>query len=176
MALEGLKAHNVIAAYPSEEQAREVVERLHDAGCDAKDISYLGAAAAERTDVNKLPVDVGKKVAKGSAAGGAIGVGAGFLAGLATIAIPGAGPFVGAGIWATMAGGGVAGATAGGVSGGIGQMWESHYKDSAAKGGALVGYHSDDEGEIEKVAALLREHKPQRLDTFDAEGDPLRPG
>lgn len=187
MGQEDLSAYNVIAAFPEEAAARRAVYKLHEEGFDAKRISYLGSAAQERSEdqgsdhpgtpagtaTEEVPPETAKSVAGGGAAGATVGGAAGFFAGLAAIGIPGAGPLIGAGVWAALAGGATAGAVAGGVGGGIVKMWELHYKDSVASGGALVGAHSDDQAEVHRAAQLLAAEHPTRVDHIDPEGNIL---
>lgn len=180
-----LSTYNVIATFPDEEAARKAVHSLHEAGIDSERISYLGARAVERAqdldapdeedssppNAEELHTEVPKRAGATAAAGAGAGGAAGFLAGLAAVGIPGAGPLVGAGVWAATAGGAAAGGVAGGVAGGITKMWEMHYKDAVANGGALVGIHSEDQAEVQRGAEVLLAERPQRLDHLDQEGN-----
>lgn len=182
-----LSTYNVIAVFPNEEAGRGAVAALHDADVDSTHISYLGARPEARSEDLEAPEregaeppsaeevhkEVPKRAAGTAAAGAGAGGAAGFLAGLAAVGIPGAGPLVGAGVWAAAAGGAAAGGVAGGVAGGITKMWELHYKDAVANGGALVGVHSDDQKEVHQAAEILRGTRPQRIDHLDREGNLL---
>jgi hypothetical protein len=174
-----LAEHNVIAAFDDEDRARAAVSALHDQGIDATKLSYLGAQASARRDdgsegqppdAEEVPTEVGKRAAGAGVAGGAAGGAAGFLAGLVAVGIPGAGPLVGAGVWAATAYGAAAGSTAAGVAGGISRMFDMHYKDHLAGGGALVGVHSDDKQEVAQAGEILANQRPTRVDVVDPEG------
>lgn len=182
-----LAQFNVIATFADEDAARAAVTKLHDEGVDSRSISYLGARAEERAedvdapeeDASSAPSteevheEVPKRAAGTAAAGAGAGGAAGFLAGLATVGIPGAGPLVGAGVLAAAAGGAAAGGVAGGVAGGITKMWELHYKDALASGGALVGVHSEDQRTVHVAAEALLQGRPQRIDHLDGDGNLL---
>lgn len=95
---QGFAQHNLTAAFPGMEEARDALDALEAAGVESSKISLLGPRAeeaAEETDTRgrdlEVTKDVGKKVAAGAAAGSAVGGAAGFLAGLAAFAIPGVG-------------------------------------------------------------------------------------
>ena len=178
---QALADYNVIAAFEDEDRAREAVAGLHELGIDSQKLSYLGSqASARREDVDaeaqdppttsEVPREVGKRTLGAGAAGGAVGGAAGFLTGLVAVGIPGAGPLVGAGVWAATAYGVAAGSTAGGVAGGISKMFDMHYKDHVAGGGALVGVHSEDKREVAQAGQILAEHRPTRVDVVDPEG------
>lgn len=182
-----LSEYNVIGVFPDEERARATVASLHDAGIDAARISYLGARAESRSEdlesperedeeppsAEELHKEVPKRAAATAAAGAGAGGAAGFLAGLVAVGLPGAGPLVGAGVWAAAAGGAAAGGAAGGVAGGITKMWEMHYRDAVASGGALVGIHSKDHKEVHEAAEILLGARPQRVDHLDRGGNLL---
>lgn len=182
-----LSPYNVIAVFPDEEAARNAVAALHDAGVDATGISYLGGRAEARSEDLEAPergdteppsaeevhVEVPKRAAGTAAAGAGAGGAAGFLAGLVAVGLPGAGPLIGAGVWAAAAGGAAAGGVAGGVAGGITKMWEMHYKDAVASGGALVGAHSEDQKEVHEASEILLAARPQRVDHLDQKGNLL---
>jgi hypothetical protein len=175
MSEQTLAEYNVIAAFDDEDRARDAVAGLHELGIDATNISYLGADASARrgvdaASVEEVPEKVGKRVAGAGIAGGAAGGAAGFLAGLVTVGIPGAGPLIGAGAWAATAYGAAAGSTVGGVAGGITKMFDLHYKDHVAGGGALVGVHSGDKREVAQAGQILTDHEPSRIDHIDREG------
>jgi hypothetical protein len=176
-----LADYNVIAVFEDEDRAREAIAGLHDLGIESEKLSYLGAQAEARREeisgdaqdpptTTEVPKEVGKQTLGAGVAGGAVGGAAGFLTGLVAVGIPGAGPLVGAGVWAATAYGAAAGSTVGGVSGGISKMFDMHYKDHVAGGGALVGVHSEDKREVAQAGQVLAEHRPARVDVVDPEG------
>ena len=172
--------HNVVATFDAPGEARSALSRLQAEGLRAAGMSYLSrsdeathARAKGEAEALDTPADLGKDVVAGGAAGSAGGAATGFLAGAAAFGIPGVGPAVGAGIWATTLGGAAAGATAGGLIGGIRKTWEARYRDAVAEGRVLVGFHSDDQREVELAAHVLRNVGAQTVDRLDAKGQPV---
>jgi hypothetical protein len=173
--------HNVLAAFPDMQRAREAIDALERAGIEAAKISLLGPAAeeaAENLDTRERDAGmagrVGSRATMGAVAGGATGGLAGFLAGLAAFAIPGVGPVLGAGVWAATIGGAVAGGSVGGVIGGysavdMSEAYELTY-DSVRAGRVVVGVHSEDPAHVEKGEEVLRKLDPVRVDHFEANG------
>lgn len=169
--------HNVLAALPDPDAARNAIVLLERGGVEGKAISVLARdddREAVREGDRELAGDVGKRVAAGAALGGAGGGLAGLLAGAAAFAIPGVGPVVGLGIWGAAIGGAVAGTATGGVIGGIsglgmGQAWESTYRQ-VEEGKVVVGVHSDDPALVDRGAELLEESGGELLGRYDAEG------
>jgi hypothetical protein len=173
--------HNAIGVFPDMVAARKAMDALERGGIDAVHISLLGPRAEEassRADTRErdenVAVDVGKRAGIGAAAGTAAGGIAGLIAGALAFAIPGVGPVIGAGVWAAAAGGAVAGGAVGGVIGGISavglnEAWELTYQ-SVRAGRVLVGVHSDDRGDVDRGADILREHGALSVDRFDRGG------
>jgi hypothetical protein len=179
MSPETFAGHNAVATFEDQDMARGALSKLHDEGLDAAKMSYLSRSeeavvsrAKGESEATDMPSEIGKDVAAGGAAGTAGGAATGFLAGAAAFGIPGIGPAVGAGIWATTLGGAAAGATAGGVIGGIRKTWEARYQDAFREGHVLVGFHSDDQGEVELAAHLFRNSGASTVDRLDANGQP----
>ena len=172
--------HNVVSTFDAPEEARGALSKLRDEGLDAAGMSYLSRSdeatlsrATGEAEATETPAEVGKDVAAGGAAGTAGGAATGFLAGAAAFGIPGIGPAVGAGVWATTLGGAAAGATAGGLIGGIRKTWEARYRDAVSEGRVLVGFHSDDQGEVELAAYVLRNAGARTVDRLDSKGQPV---
>ena len=165
-----LAEHNVMATFSEAESARTGFRSLERAGFDAGQISFLSRADESTVVPGEPPSDVVKGVATGGAAGSAVGGALGFIAGAVAFGIPGVGPAVGAGIWAATAGGAAAGATAGGVASGIREMWEARYRDSLNEGSILIGFHDDDESEVDRAQKLLESVGADRIDRFGSDG------
>src|SRR5918999_5212067 len=172
--------HNVVSTFDAPDEARGALSKLRDQGLDAAGMSYLGRSeeatlsrATGEAEATETPAEVSKDVAAGGAAGTAGGAATGFLAGAAAFGIPGIGPAVGAGIWATTLGGAAAGATAGGLIGGIRKTWEARYRDAVSEGRVLVGFHSDDQAEVEQAAYVLRNAGARTVDRLDSKGQPV---
>jgi hypothetical protein len=177
---ENFAEHNVIATFDAPDEARSALSKLQNEGLGAAGMSYLSrsdeatlARAKGESEAIDMPAEVGKDVVAGGAAGSAGGAATGFLAGAAAFGIPGVGPAVGAGVWATTLGGAAAGATAGGLIGGIRKSWEARYRDAVSEGRVLVGFHSDDQGEVELAAHVLRNAGARTLDRLDSKGQPV---
>lgn len=170
--------HNLVATFGDAASGRSALDALTGEGIEDSKMSYLARGdeiRAEREHVREDAEEVPAETAKGAAAGGTAGAVAGGAAGaLISIAVPGIGPALGAGIWAAVAGGAAAGATAGGVWGGLKKMWDERYEDAIREGRALVGVHSDDEGDVIRARKLLLESGAQRVDRFDAHGHPVQ--
>lgn len=177
---QGFSNFNAVATFSDALQAREAAAALHNQNFDEQSISFLSREAEARVsqevareEAEMLPGKVAESSALGAAVGGTAGGLAGFFAGAIAFAIPGVGPAVGAGIWAATAGGATAGATAGGVMGGISKMWEERYQDAVTEGAILIGIHHEDPKVVERGAGILQRQGPDRLDYFDAEGQPI---
>lgn len=169
--------HNVLAALPDPDTARDAIVTLERGGVEGKTISLLARdddREAVREGDRELTADVGKRVATGAAVGGTGGGLAGLLAGAAAFAIPGIGPVVGLGIWGAAIGGAVAGTAVGGLVGGIsglgmGEAWEATYSQ-IENGRAVVGVHADDSAVVDRGAELLEESGGEILGRYDSEG------
>ncbi len=159
------RAHNVVAAFPSLEAAREAVLSLERGNIPADHIALLGARPdPESTEIDDPDAEseLPKKVVAGAATGatGAAAVGA-----LTALAIPGIGPAVAAGIWA------VAGATTGAVVGGVSGMggseaWRQTFT-AVESGNVAVGVHTDDADEAERGGEILAGLDPLAINHFN---------
>jgi hypothetical protein len=174
---QGFAAANIVAAYPDPDTAQKVIADLERHGIDAADISLLGAAAREAAAHPDEPEAdesvlgrVAASVAKGSAVGGALG---GLLGGLAAMAIPGIGPVLGSAIWAGAIPGALFGSGVGGTVAGISSVPLSEaasLAESVKRGEVLVGVHADEWKEIDRAAEVLSDHRPNRIERFDQDG------
>jgi len=177
MAREHLSKFNVVATYPDMEAARKVVAALGKAGVDGDDVSLLGPhadQAAAETDTRDRDAHLVGDVSQHVVKGGATGSVAGAIAGSVAFMIPGVGPGIGVGIWVATLGGAVAGGAVGVVAGGVGAVdqsddWELTY-DDVAQGKVLVATHADDESDAETQEAVLRQHRPLKVERYDAKG------
>ena len=168
-------AHNVVATYPSPDEARNALTMLERKGVEGADIELFGPgmAAADRpltndemrkTDMDAAG-DLGKRFTAVSAvvalAGGGLGALLGYLiAGDATGLLMGA------------IGGVVVGGLLGFLYGGYANLptneqWEDTY---AGEGETSLAVHSDDPGEIETALDALKGTKAKRLATCGPDG------
>src|SRR5258708_6286530 len=104
----------VFCLAPSEEIARNIIDRLQEAGFLNNDVSVLFPDTSTTKDFahekhTKAPEGATAGVATGGVLGGALG----WLAGIGTLAIPGIGPFIAAGPIMASPGGAAIGATIG---------------------------------------------------------------
>jgi hypothetical protein len=178
--------HNVLAVLPDLEAARAAIADLEHAGVEGNTISVLGRAVDEATEPETRRDEgseadsaatghVARRAGVGAAAGAGAGGVAGLIGGAVMFGIPGIGPAIGAGIWAATLGGAAAGAGVGFAAGGIGAAKESEAWavtfEAVENHKVVVGVHSDDAALVERAAEVLREHGPERLEEFDAEGE-----
>ena len=180
---------NLVVAIDSPEAARALIVSLERAGVDADHISYValagdaddtadrGAAGdADRggaSDGHGLDEQAYRDVTTGAAKGLSAGAAVGALAGVALLLVPGIGTVAGAGILGAVLGGASAGGSVGGIWGAFSNAaesgaWERTFADVRA-GRVLVGVHTDDEREIERVRPLLGDD----AHAFDAAGNSL---
>lgn len=187
MAREKLGAYNVVAVFPTLEQARQALLNLERTGIDASNISVLGRHAERAEDVSAhdtssadtgIMGDTMSGAAAGATAGTAIGGIAGFVAGALAFAIPGVGPAIGTGVWLATIGGAVAGAGLGGYLGMLSKLpvnpdADITYEDAVQQGKVVVAAHLDDPADLEKARGAIEAARPLRVDTHDAEGRAL---
>lgn len=168
-------AHNVVATYPSPDEARSALTMLERKGVEGAAIELFGpgVAAADRpltndemrkTDMGAAG-DLGRRFVAVSAvvalAGGGLGALLGYLiAGDATGALVGA------------LGGVIVGGLLGFLYGGYGNLptneqWEDTY---AGTGETSLAVHSDDPAQVESALDALRGTKAKRLATCGPEG------
>lgn len=176
---------NVLVAFDDSDDARRVIQQLEASGVEGAHLSYLalqpadGAAATGAAAPGELDHDTrvdtdartARSVAKGAAIGGSTGAVGGALAGMALLLIPGVGTLAGIGVLGAAIGGAAAGGDLGLVWGGYRRLgaspaWE-HTFASVDAGCAVVGVHTDDEGELRRA---LRHLPVEGRHAFDAEG------
>lgn len=168
-------AHNVVATYPSPDEARRALTMLERKGVEGADIELFGpglaAAKAPLTndELRKTDMDaagaLGKRFAAVSAGVALVGGGLGALVGY-LIAGDAAGTLVGA------IGGVIVGGLLGFLYGGYGNLptsaqWEDTY---AGVGETSLAVHSDDAGQVETALDALRNTKAKRLATCGPDG------
>src|SRR5258708_3617200 len=94
-----LAKHNVIAAFPDLDAAREPPEKprsegFSDDGCSLRTQDAIPAEADDLEEPRNLGANMAGGVAKGGLAGLGVGGAAGFIAGALAFGIPGIGPAV----------------------------------------------------------------------------------
>lgn len=170
-----LAAHNVVATYPSPDEARSALTMLERKGVEGADIELFGPgmAAAEgpltndelrTTDLDAAGA-LGVRFAAVSAGVALVGGGVGALVGY-LIATDATGLLVG-GI-----GGVIVGGLLGFLYGGYANLptneqWEDTY---AGTGETSLAVHSDDAGQIASALDALRKTKAKRLATCGPDG------
>jgi hypothetical protein len=166
---------DVIAVFPTIDDARKAIASLERAGIDGSKVSLVGRKADEAADRAAVQEDVSSRdsqvagdVTKSAVTGSAVGGAAGLLAGLAAFAIPGVGPVVGAGIWLAALGGAVGGAGVGGVVGGVSALpmspdWELA-SESLQHGRSVVAVHAENPDEIAKAEKVLHDSGAIRVE------------
>ncbi len=177
--------HNkrAIGVFPHRHDAEAAIRDLNHAGFPMRQISLVGKNVDPHSHVGGLDVsdrhtgnqaDEGAKA--GAATGGILGGLGGLLVGLGALAIPGVGPVIAGGALATAlataAAGGAIGAAAGGLTGalvglGIPDDRARHYNDRVSRGDYLVMVDGT-EDEVRRAEPILRHHKIQDWDIFDA--------
>lgn len=167
--------HNVVATYPSPDEARSALTMLERKGVEGADIELFGpgVAAADtpltNDELRKTDMDAAGGLGKRSAAvsagvavlGGALGALLGYL-----IAGDATGTLVGA------MGGVIVGGLLGFLYGGYGNLptneqWEDTY---AGTGETSLAVHSDDPAQVESALDALRGTKAKRLATCGPDG------
>ncbi len=159
--------HNVVAAFPDVEAARDAITDLETSGVPADSIALLGAFPAEtaRPGEEVVAEDALGDFAKGAAQGAAAGAAGGAAVGaLTALAIPGIGPAVAAGLWA------LAGATGGLAVGGTANTggspaWRASF-DVVASGNFAVGVHDDDPEVVDLGEETLQARQPLSINRF----------
>ena len=156
-------AKTVVGSFDSYDEARQVVEALHQIGIPRDDISIV-ARNEENGDVATTTGagTTASGAGKGAVAGGVLGGAAGLAVGLAGLAIPGIGPVIAAGpIAAALTGAGI-GAVAGGLIGaltsqGVSEEDAGYYAEAVRRGGALVTVRASDDI-AERAAQIMEQH------------------
>ena len=134
----------------SEEQTRDIVDKLKVLGFSSEDISVL---FPDRSGTRDFAHEQHTKAPEGATAGGLVGAGTGgvlgWLAGVGTLAIPGIGAFLAAGpVMAALAGVAIGGATGGLVGAlvgmGIPEFEAKRYEGKLRQGNILISVHAED--------------------------------
>jgi hypothetical protein len=134
----------------TEDQARNIVTELKDAGFHGSDISVLFPdTGGSRDFAHEQQTKAPEGAATGAASGGALGGVVGWLAGIGTLAIPGVGPLIAAGPILAALSGAAAGATIGGLTGalvgyGIPEYEAKRYEGKVRDGNILISVHTED--------------------------------
>jgi hypothetical protein len=134
----------------SEDQLRDIIDKLKVMGFSGDDISVL---FPDRSGARDFAYEQHTKAPEGATAGGLVGAGTGgvlgWLAGVGTLAIPGIGAFLAAGpVMAALAGIAIGGAT-GGIVGalagmGIPEFEAKRYEGKLREGNILISVHAED--------------------------------
>lgn len=166
--LEEVRAdHNVVAAFPDVEAARDAITALETAGLPADSIALLGAFPAEsaRPGEDVVENDAPGEFAKGAAQGAAVGAAGGAAVGaLTALVIPGIGPAVAAGLWALA--GAAGGLAVGGTANtGGSPAWRATF-DVVAAGNFAVGVHADDPDVVDLGVETLQSRQPLSINRF----------
>ncbi|HSQ04693.1 MAG TPA: hypothetical protein VLN59_11685, partial [Burkholderiales bacterium] len=134
----------------SEEQTRDIVDKLKVLGFSGEDISVL---FPDRSGTRDFAYEQHTKAPEGATAGGLVGASTGgvlgWLAGVGTLAIPGIGAFLAAGpVMAALAGAALGGATGGLVGAligmGIPEFEAKRYEGKLRQGNILISVHAED--------------------------------
>lgn len=128
----------------TEQQARDIVLALKDAGFPGSEISVLfpdrdGTRDFAHEQHSKAP----EGAATGAATGGTLGGVVGFLAGIGTLAIPGVGVLIAAGPIMAALSGAATGATVGGLTGALVGYGIPEYEAKRYEGKVTRGQHPD---------------------------------
>lgn len=177
-------AHNLVATYPSVEEARGAIETLERHGVEAAEISLLGEGAEPKaapvTNEEQRSADlaatgtVGKRAASGLVIGALIGALIGMAGGYAAheLADIGRNAFVvvlGAGLGGA-AFGAFAGTFYGGASGlPVSEAWGDTF-ELVRDGQVCVAVHSEDAETVDRAADALSGSEPARMFRFKRDG------
>ncbi len=136
----------LVCVAKTQEQARQIVNRLRAAGFSAKDTSIVMPKSEE---MDRLEQEQPDKRTEGAALGAATGGVLGILIGLATFVIPGLEPFLAVGpivaALADAAAGGTVGAIAGALIGmRLSEPSAKFYEEAVKQGNILISVHVED--------------------------------
>jgi hypothetical protein len=159
----GAERGSVVATYADMDRAREAMAALERSGVGSDAISLLGSApvrAAREEDTSERDLRVTTHVGSRAILGLIIGTAAGGVLGLVIAAVATAG-FDSIWVWGAAIAGGIGGGALGMALGGystpaVAEDWElTHEREP---GGAVrLEVTSDDPGELERAATLLRQ-------------------
>ncbi len=166
-----MKKHFAVAVYSDAQKAKEVVEKLLEAGIDKRSISLVARSSeddVEKVEVEKVDSDVALWGTQGALWGGLIGA----LLGGAFFIVPGFGPIVGVGPVSAALAGMLGGAMTGGaalgladalIEWGMGEIEAKRYEGLVEKGKVLVIVHGSDEA-VDKARTLLEETGTEKVE------------
>lgn len=177
-----LARHNVVASFVGAARARKTAEALRSrgvpddkivVGSGTDDAESMKAEMREEVDhsvvgpaVSVATPEMAKGAARWTLLGGAIGLVLGLVIG--AIFFSATGMLVAAIAFA------VGGVTAGFVAGGFSEPRPTEdARDRHSDARVTVGVHSDEIGDIKKAASFFEDAGADRIDRFDAEGNPL---
>jgi len=158
----------VTGVFDSWRAAEHAVERLHEAGFSADDLSFLTPKTSD-TELDSVPTTEGEQPGMGAAVGGVVGGAVGLSGGvqiaaaLTSLLVPGVGTVLAAG-FAGAALAGVAGAAGGAAAGralenalteGLPKDELYFYIDELKKGRSVIICRSGDEQKLERARQLL---------------------
>jgi hypothetical protein len=158
----GTERASVVATYADMEQAREAMAALERSGVGSDAISLQGSApakAAGEEDTSERDLRVTTHVGSRAILGLVIGTAAGGVLGLVIAAVA-AGGFGSVWVWGATIAGGIGGGALGLALGGystpaVTEDWELTHEHEP--GGVRVEVSSEDRGELERAAKVLRE-------------------
>ncbi len=155
----------------SRAHAARIIDRLHVAGFDYREISVLMPEIDSNHDIghvktSKAPEGTVAGAATGGVAGGIIGL----LAGIGSLAIPGVGALIAAGPLLSALSGAAVGAATGGIVGGliglgIPEIEARIYEGKLKIGNYLVSVHAQDSNEVDRAKAIYKEQEAEDIST-----------
>ena len=169
----------VIGVFPSVDDARSGLERLHSAGFDRDMLSLVtrGTDAAAEIPSQAASDQASSSSLAGALGGGVVGGVLGGLVGAGLLAIPGAGPLLAAGWLASALGGAAVGAGAGGwiasVAGlGVPKDLAAHYKQLVEQGNFLVMVLAKEGEQVTTAERLLDEADARDIASYRYQAHP----
>ena len=151
--------------------AARIIDRLHTAGFEYKEISVLMPETDSNHDIghvksSKAPEGPVAGVATGGVAGGILGL----LAGIGSLAIPGVGALIAAGPLLSALSGAAVGAATGGIVGGliglgIPEIEARIYEGKLKTGNYLVSVHALGNQEVDRAKAIYKEQEAEDIST-----------
>ena len=173
------QAVNVVATFEGMAEARAAMDALEGAGVEPNRASLIGGQAQEAAAAGdtsrrdrRMAGAVGRKLTRGALMGLVVGAVVGVVLGGLMFGL-GSG-----GMWAFLAGGAVLGSAWGAFARAITKLdvnpeWELTYEDVQA-GRVGLAVRADDDAQAAKVAELLGDQRPAKVERYDAQGKPQR--
>jgi len=155
----------LVCVVKTQEQARQIVNRLRSAGFSAKDTSIVMPKSEE---LDRLEQEQPGKQTGGAVIGAATGGALGILVGLATFVIPGLEPFLAVGpivaALADAAAGGTAGAIAGALIGmRLSDSSAKFYEEAVKQGNILITVHVEDSAKKAIAKQIFEENGGEHI-------------